>query len=281
MDRVEIANHIRDRIQNIGIEKLKNSYECSGPINHLIIDDLLPADLASNLCRKFPPETELNLRDERQEKKFTGVNFSSDQKIVEESIYAFQNEKILELFAQICDIKDLVGDPELYAGGISSMSKTCFLNPHIDNSHDRLKTKFRRLNLLYYVAEEWSSYDGGQLVLYPKGIKQNPIEIDSSFNRLVVMKTDNKSLHGVKQIISGHNRRKCISNYYFSVSSPLNKNYYHSTSFRGFPGERNKDFFLQLDGFIRTTVKSLTGNLIGKYVNTGYHRGGRKSGTHK
>lgn len=281
MDRIVIANHIKEKINDMGIEKLENDYRSSGPIKYLIIDDFLPVELASLLCDKFPPESELNILNARQEKKFVGVNFEKDQKIVEECIYAFQQEEILKLFSRICVIADLVGDPELYAGGISSMSKTCFLNPHIDNSHDRLRSKFRRLNLLYYVSEDWSSNDGGQLVLYPNGIKQNPIEIDSSFNRLVVMRTDNKSLHGVKQITSSDNRRKCISNYYFSKSSPLNKDYYHSTSFRGFPGERKKDLVLRLNAFIRTTVKSLTGTLIGKFINTGYHRGGSKTGTLK
>ncbi len=277
MHRTEIAQLIQNKIENIGIEKLKSDYLSSGSINHLVIDNLLPAELAALLCEKFPQESQLNLLDARQEKKFVGVNFKDEQRIVEECIFAFQEEKILRLFSKICSIEDLVGDPELYAGGISSMSKSCFLNPHIDNSHDRLKTKFRRLNLLYYVSEGWSSRDGGQLVLYPNGIKQESIEIDSSFNRLVIMRTDNKSLHGVKQITSEGNRRKCISNYYFSTSSPLNKDYYHSTSFRGFPGERKKDLLLRLNAFARTTVKSLTGNLIGKYINTGYHRGGSKS----
>ena len=52
------------------------------------------------------------------------------------------------------------------------MSKGCFLNPHIDNSHDRNLENFRRLNLLYYVNQNWiPTEDGGELVLYPKGIK--------------------------------------------------------------------------------------------------------------
>jgi len=277
MYRTDIARLIQNRIENIGVEKLRVDYLSSGSINHIVIDDLLPAELAALLCEKFPQESQLNLLDARQERKFVGVNFKDEQRIVEECIFAFQEEKILRLFSYICSIEDLVGDPELYAGGISSMSKSCFLNPHIDNSHDRLRTKFRRLNLLYYVSEEWSSRDGGQLLLYPNGIKQESIEIDSSFNRLVIMRTDNKSLHGVKQITSEDNRRRCISNYYFSTSSPLNKDYYHSTSFRGFPGERKKDLLLRLNAFARTTFKSLTGNFIGKYINTGHHRGGAKS----
>ena len=41
------------------------------------------------------------------------------------------------------------------------MSEGCFLNPHIDNSHDRNLENYRRLNLLYYVNKDWISDDNG------------------------------------------------------------------------------------------------------------------------
>lgn len=83
-----------------------------------------------------------------QENKFVGVYFSEKQKLVQECLYAFQEKSILKIISQITNIKNLIGDPELYAGGVSSMSKGCCLNPHIDNSHDRNLENFRRLNLL-------------------------------------------------------------------------------------------------------------------------------------
>ena len=275
MNRKQIASLICRKIENIGIDNLKHEYLVSGSINYLVIDDLLPLELATQLSSKFPPESQLSLLDAPQEKKFTGLNFLEDQRIIEECIYAFQQEATLNIFSDICSIPDLVGDAELYAGGISSMSKTCFLNPHIDNSHDRLRNNYRRLNLLYYVSEDWCSSDGGQLVLYPNGLNSEAIEIDSVFNRLVIMRTDNRSLHAVKRVNSQRHRRKCISNYYFSSSSPLGNSYYHSTSFRGFPGENKKDLILRLGAFARTSVKSLTGNIVGKYIKTDRFRDGR------
>jgi Rps23 Pro-64 3,4-dihydroxylase Tpa1-like proline 4-hydroxylase len=272
MNRKEIANLIEARISEAGVESLKNQYQSSGSINHLIIDNLLPTGLANSISDSFPRESNLKLLNARQEKKYVGVEFAPEQKIIEECIYSFQENTLLKLFSSICSIQDIEGDPELYAGGISSMSNSCFLNPHIDNSHDRLRTKYRRLNLLYYVSRGWETLDGGQLVIYPNGIKNTPIEIDSLFNRLVVMRTDNKSLHGVKEVNSKVNRRKTISNYYFSKTSPTNEKYYNSTSFRGFPGETKKDIILRLNAFARTTIKSATGNFIGKYISTGYHR---------
>ena len=273
MNKIEISKLINKRLHEIGINLLREKYQQSGLINYLIIDNLLPNPVASKLNFDFPKEQELNHLNAPQENKFVGVYFSDKQKLVQECLYAFQEQSVLKIISQITNIKNLIGDPELYAGGVSSMSKGCFLNPHIDNSHDRNLENFRRLNLLYYVNENWiPSEDGGELVLYPKGIKNKQEEIPCKFNRLVIMRTDNKSIHGVKEILSKNNRRKCISNYYFSKNSPSGKSYYHSTSFRGFKKEFIKGTYLQLNAFARTYAKKVIYKITGKSISTNYHK---------
>lgn len=273
MNRYDISNLIIERLNELGINNLKEKYEKSGRINYLVIEKVLPNEIATKLSEYFPEEKELNHLVGPQENKYVGVHFSDKQKLVEECIYAFQDESLIKIIGEITNIKSLIGDPELYAGGISSMSKGCFLNPHIDNSHDRNLENFRRLNLLFYVNREWDPKEnGGELVLYPNGIKQNPEEITCDFNRLVIMRTDNKSLHGVKIIKSESKRRKCVSNYYFSKDSPSGKNYYHSTSFRGFKREFFKDTYLKLNALSRTIAKRLIHKITKYSVSTGYHR---------
>lgn len=273
MDRYEIAKLIKKRLHEIGINFLIEKYQQSSSINYLIIDNLLPYEIASKLNFDFPEEQELNYLNEPSEKKYVGVYFSERNKLVQECLYAFQEQSVLGIIGQITNIKNLIGDPELYAGGISSMSDGCFLNPHIDNSHDRNLKNFRRLNLLYYVNKNWNpKKDGGELVLYPNGIKNKEEEITCNFNRLVIMRTDNKSIHGVKKILSKTKRRKCISNYYFSKNSPTGKIYYHSTSFLGFKRQYIKGTYLKLNSFTRTYVKKIIYKITGKSISTNYHK---------
>ena len=273
MDRQEISALIKQRLNEIGIDLLKNRYKKSGPINNLIIDDLLPNELASHLNFVFPEEEDLNHLNKPSENKYVGIYFSDKQELVQECLYAFQEQSLLKIIGQITNIKNLIGDPELYAGGVSSMSNGCFLNPHIDNSHDRNLKNYRRLNLLYYVNKNWiPTKDGGELVLFPNGIKYKEEEIACKFNRLVIMRTDNKSIHGVKKILSKTKRRKCISNYYFSKESPSGKKYYHSTSFQGFKKEFIKGTYLQLNAFTRTYLKKLIYKITGKSISTDYHK---------
>ena len=273
MDRSQISNLILTRLNHLNINSLSDKYEQSGKINYIVIDNLLPYELASELSDLFPIEEELKHLNMLQENKFVGVHFSESQKLIEECLYSFQEKIVIEAISKITKIKDLVGDPKLYAGGISSMSKGCFLNPHIDNSHDLKMERYRRLNLLYYVNKEWNQKeDGGELVLYPKGIKNKEINIPIDFNRLVIMRTDNRSLHGVKKITSKLNRRKCISNYYFSDESPTKKNYYHSTSFRGFKNQSVKGAVLRLNALSRTYVKKIIYKFTKKSISTGHNR---------
>ncbi len=273
MDRIEISNLIVKRLNDLNINSLIDKYKHSGPINHLVIDNLLPYELASELSGNFPIEKKLKHLNMLQENKFVGINFSKSHKLIEECLYSFQEQKVIELVSKITQIKDLLGDPKLYAGGISSMSEGCFLNPHIDNSHDLKMERYRRLNLLYYVNEDWIPIkDGGELALYPKGINNNEINIPTDFNRLVIMRTDNKSLHGVQKITSKFNRRKCISNYYFSEESPTNRNYYHSTSFRGFKHQTLKGTVLRLNALSRTYLKKIIYVITKKSISTNHHR---------
>ena len=273
MNRKEIASLIVKRIEEISIKKLQNQYRNSSKINHIIIDDLLPLEIALKLDNHFPEKQNLSLLSGPQERKYVAVDWESKSKLVEECLYAFQDQRIINTISKVCQIEDLYGDPELYAGGVSFMNKGCFLNPHIDNSHDRLREKYRRLNLLYYVSTSLSNIsDGGDLLLFPNGLKFDEIKISAKFNRLVIMRTDNKSIHAVNPIQSSVAIRKCISNYYFSLSSPLSYDYYHSTSFRGFRGEKYKDFYLRLNAKLRTSIKSISGNLFGKFISTGHYR---------
>lgn len=278
MNRKEITDLIIERIDGISIKKLNHQYQRSSKINYLIIDNLLPLEISSKLDNSFPKKENLSLLAGPQEKKYVSVDWESETKLVEECLYAFQDQRIIDIFSRICNIPDLSGDPELYAGGLSYMNEGCYLNPHIDNSHDRLRERYRRLNLLYYVSQSINNLShGGELLLFPDGIKNDSIKIPAKFNRLVIMRTDSKSIHAVSPIKSSNTVRKCISNYFFSLSSPLSYDYYHSTSFRGFQGEKYKDIYLRLNAKLRTSIKSISGNFFGKFISTGHHRKNKKN----
>lgn len=238
-------------------ETLKQQYDSSrNQIGYFFLDDLLPEELALEIFAKFPKPEEMVLKKSIREDKYVAAQMNKYDPVLEEIIYAFQDKKIVELVSEICKLNDIVPDENLYAGGISKMGNKQFLNPHLDNSHDKDRELWRVLNLLYYVTPDWNEAFGGNLELWPDGLKQEPITIHSKFNRLAVMATHNHSLHSVSPVT--HNGyRNCVSNYYFSPNPVHENDTFHVTSFRGRPENKLTDVVLQLDTFLRMSIRKI------------------------
>lgn len=222
---------------------------------HIVIDNLLPNDLCEKIHRSFPRNLDnFYKRSSFREKKKTSTNMRLYDEIINNCLYAFQDKKVLKIISEITKIPNLEADENLYAGGISAMSNGDYLNPHIDNSHDITRLKYRRLNLLFYVTPKWGIKNGGNFELWDKKVML-PKVITSSFNRLIVMETTKKSWHSVNKVVS-NKTRYCISNYYFSRKPPLNyeKDYFHVTSFTGRPDEIFKKVYGHFDNMLRNTI---------------------------
>lgn len=256
MNRSEIVNLICDKlVKNRAVLKAQ-FLESKDTIGYFFIDDVLPEEFALNIHRKFPSTEEAVKKKNLREFKFTAYQMDNYDSLLEEVIYAFQDKKVIQLVSEICDLEEVYGDEHLYAGGLSLMTKDNFLNPHLDNSHDKDRNRWRVLNLLYYVTPNWTLENGGNLEIWPKGLKQPQITVQSKFNRLVVMTTHQNSWHSVSKVLKD-DVRCCISNYYFSDKPFLVSDTFHITTFRGRSSEKVKDFLLRLDNSLRSNVRKL------------------------
>ena len=232
------------------------------------IDDLLPDDIARRFADAFPDVLQMRLLDSFRERKYTSKSLDKFDPLISDVTFAFQDKRVIDAVAQITGIKDAVGDPHLYAGGISAMEKGHFLNPHLDNSHDVDQKNYRVLNLLYYVSPDWKAEYGGNLELWDEGVTK-PVEIPSLFNRLVLMSTNDKSWHSVNEILTDQ-PRYCISNYYFSPHSPNGYETTHVTYFMARPEQKFRRVITKLDSDLRTAVRKIKkGGLAKKDVYEG------------
>lgn len=69
----------------------------------------------------------------RENKRIAG-QMDLDNPLLEEVVYAFRDDRIVEIVEEITCLKEMISDKHLYAGGISLMADGNFLNPHLDNS---------------------------------------------------------------------------------------------------------------------------------------------------
>jgi Rps23 Pro-64 3,4-dihydroxylase Tpa1-like proline 4-hydroxylase len=228
----------------------------SHTIQSCVIDNLLPEEEAARIFTAFPDKSAMNVKRNLRFYKYFAAQMDKYNPLLEEIVYAFQQPGVLQVVREITGIRDLEPDEHLYVGGISLMAKDNFLNPHLDNSHDRNRQAYRVLNLLYYVSPDWAHECGGNLELWDEGPKGEPREVVSRFNRLVMMATHEKSWHSVNQVSVDRNRC-CVSNFYFSAKPLEDHDYFHVTSFRGRPEQPVRDLVLQGDIVLRQGIRKV------------------------
>ena len=256
MKRAAISKLIYQNIKAQELALKEQFLASKNQIGYFYLDALLPKEIALEIYNKFPKIAQTVARKTLREQKFTAYQMNAYDALLEEVVYAFQDKKVVQLISEICRIKELLPDANLYAGGLSLMRKDSFLNPHLDNSHDKDRENWRVLNLLYYVSPDWKSENGGNLELWPHGLQKQQLTIANKFNRLVVMATHQNSWHSVSKITENQ-VRCCVSNYYFSKEPLLPSDAFHITTFRGWPSEKLKDIVLQIDNKIRSGVRYL------------------------
>ena len=224
--------------------------------NYFVIDDLLPEALAHSIYHSFPDPSTMMLRKSLRELKYVTSQMNKYAPLLEEVVYAFQDPRVVDAVSEITQLKQVEADAKLYAGGISLMGPGHYLHPHLDNSHDMERQRYRILNLLYYTSPDWNVENGGNLELWPNGTKAEPHTIHSKFNRLLVIGTNRNSWHSVSKVRANRNRT-CVSNYYFSKVSPDGVDYFHVTSFRGRPEEPVRGLLLRGDAALRSLIRRI------------------------
>ena len=256
-DRKEIADLIVARLEP-EVDRLTEDFYAPGRIPSCQISDLLPPALAREIHDRFPASDRMILKRSIKENKHVAAQMNAYDALLEEAVYAFQDSRVVEQVGRITGLTTLEPDVDLYAGGISAMAKGAYLRPHLDNSHDKKRERYRVLNLLYYVTPGWEESYGGSLQLWDDGPRGVPRTFPSLFNNLIIMLTNKGSWHSVNEVLHD-GRRCCVSNYYFSRRSPDEADYFHATSFRGEPGQVSADMVMRADNALRTVALKLLG----------------------
>jgi len=254
IDRKQLADIIYSRLLEER-DRIQEQYDLSkNEIGYFFIDNLFPEEIALSISKAFPKPEDTKMKKNLREYKYIAAQMDNYDPILEESVYAFQDIRIVKLIGEICNIPKIFPDEHLYAGGISMMGYENFLNPHLDNSHDKDRNHWRVLNLLYYVTPNWAQENGGNLELWPDGPKNKQTTVHSKFNRLAVMATHQTSWHSVSPV-TFKGVRCCVSNYYFSPDPLRETDEFHVTSFRGRPEQPVRDIILESDNKIRSGLR--------------------------
>ncbi|KTC84211.1 2OG-Fe(II) oxygenase [Legionella brunensis] len=256
-----MSTNIRSQLTDLIINKLnetkehlKQQFFLEHPIKvarHFVLDNLLPTEIAEKIYAAFPKPNQMHLLSIWGKLKLKYSHLRDVPSLLQDINFAIQDPRVVAMIEEITGIKNQIPDPTEYAGGISTLLKGYYINPHLDLSHDIHRKHYRTVNVLYYVTPNWQLENGGNFELWDKSIK-NCIVIPNLFNRLLVMETNRSSWHAVNTVLCD-TPRCCVFNYFFSEQSPENEDYFfNGISYRARPEQKIRRAIQQVKNtFIR------------------------------
>ena len=200
----------------------------SYPFDHLLVENLFEPDIANILLKdsieieKAIPTKQFNT-EFGQKREYRTFNESSG------SIFSFLQALYSEQFLQTLKLKfqippelNLFPDWTFDGGGYVVSPNQSFLSYHADFNFSSQVNMYRVLNILFYMNDEYTESQGGELHLLDSVSKTVEKRVSPKLNTLLAFKTDDVSLHGVSRNSLGFNRRSF--NIYYYATSPVSSN---------------------------------------------------------
>ena len=217
----DLDNNVLDKFGNWvkNIDSLKNKFLNGIPFEHVVIDDFLEEKYANELYDLFPENFENWYKYQNPiEFKYTYDEIENLDEKLKNYFYYLSSDKIVNLFRDITNIKDLTFDEYLHGAGLHCHPKNGRLNIHLDYEKHPFSGKERRLNIIYFLSKDWNTSWNGQNELWDKEGANCVTKTNVKFNRAIIFKTNDISWHGLPEtILCPENKyRKSLAFYYVS-----------------------------------------------------------------
>jgi len=210
--------------KKISLAKDTNQY-FSYPFKHIVIDDLLPNELALSLLEAFPSADDgcwQRSNDDGVEIK-ARTDWKSEFDIpdgLSGIIRVFNSAPLLNAMSAALGIPKLMSDPYFSGGGLNISERGGLLDIHVDGNYHDASGMNRRVNLLYYLNPNWEKLWGGEFGIYDEDGEKLIKAVEPIFNRCVIFDTHDRSFHGLPNPINfpADDPRRSILLYYYTVA---------------------------------------------------------------
>lgn len=180
-------------------EAYRMAYLLAKPFSYLAIDAFCEVDKIDELYNQLP-SIDTKSRDYMfAANKFEKSKFWSLSPLFQELYDDYVSDRFGD-FLRFISNEPLFVDKAFHGGGIHQGKEGSFLDMHLDfNYHPLHPLWYRQLNLLLYLNKDWRPEYGGQLQLEDLRTGEKKA-VEVPFNRLVIQKTCNYTLHGYHRI---------------------------------------------------------------------------------
>lgn len=212
-------------------DEYAKSYANAPLFPHVAIDNFFNDAPAKALLNEFPAFEKGNylneyglpgLKSVNTDIRKVSPNFSKLWKYI-------GSQEFLSYVSTVTSIPDLLMDPTMFGGGCHENKNGQRLNTHIDFNYNREYRWHRRVNVLFYLNNDWDCAWGGCVTFetnpwcYANSNCNTVKQYEVKFNRAVIFSTSEKSWHGFTTInapATYKGTRKLISIYLYTRNRP-------------------------------------------------------------
>ncbi len=237
---------------------LAGEYRHASPFPHIVIDNLLDAEMLRSIAGNYPSLDGKQFFDRDQERlkyQFPAkeIAFGMTRNLLAE----LNGEAFHGFLEEMTGITGLIADPYFAGGGLHLTRRGGHLSVHADfNIHGVMNVE-RRLNLLVYLNDDWHGEYGGELELWDKAMASCVKSVSPVLGRAVVFNTSLDSYHGQPQPLTcpEDRDRRSIATYYYTALNDISGVKQRTTTFQPRPGTVDKpDRKVQFDHVVQDWV---------------------------
>lgn len=194
------------------------------PFRHAVLEDYWDPDLLHDVFSEFPPS---------QDGRWIRYNNQHEMKLHgDTNCWGPRTLELLDAFRCLTpDLSEAFGIPDLrmetVGGGMHLIPPGGKLDIHTDFNRSPDTNRYRRLNLMCYLNDDWDDLDGGCLELWSDQDDTDVVRYEPEFNTTVIFESSDVSWHG--HPITANRYRLSVAAYYFSDEPPPGYTRDHST----------------------------------------------------
>jgi Rps23 Pro-64 3,4-dihydroxylase Tpa1-like proline 4-hydroxylase len=201
-------------------KQLAEQFQKAVPFPYLVIDNFLHESLAENLLADFP---DISLMHRSHHYLFTQKYELSFWAKTSDLFFHLHQDLLSEQFrAFMCQMsgENVFMDFD-FCGELHQGTHKSYLDMHVDfNLHPKHENWVHKLTLLIYLNKNWKDEYGGQLLLQHNDTS-TVHEISPIFNRCVILRSDETTYHGYRQLSlpPDISRKSVLVNFYEQVAA--------------------------------------------------------------
>lgn len=222
------------------IDGLAAQYRSAQPFPHIVLDDVLHADVFTRAVSEFPA-----IRDpfwkgylHVNETKYSNTQPDSWGPTLRAVAEEFCSPAFIDFLEKLTGIANMMPDWTMDGGGLHQTLNGGHLNIHADfTTHHTHENWQRRVNILLYLNEEWNAEQwGGELELWDQQMKSCQGKVTPAGNRMLVFTTSFDSFHGHPDPLTCPDdvARRSMALYYFTEEEKAVR---RSTNYQARPDE--------------------------------------------